>query len=94
MEKVAIRAYAVKHKLSLYNVIKMVKTGKLESIVVNEGEKEVTYVIPNEKAEKELKPISLNSDNINDVDLKKELLKLAEEVRFLKKEIETLKNRL
>lgn len=94
MEKLTMKAYAVKHKLSIFNVMKMVKAGKLESIIVEEGEKEVTYVIPNEKAEKELKPTPLNSDNINDIDLKKELLKLAEEVRFLKKEIETLKNRL
>ena len=31
MERIGIKAYAVKHKLSIFNVMKMIKSGKVKS---------------------------------------------------------------
>ena len=91
MEKISIKTYAVTHKLSIFNVIKMVKSGKLKSTVEEIDGKDVTYIILDEKIEKELKksiePVSVRESSI----VKNELRELREELDSLKKEIEVLK---
>ena len=42
MQKITIKAYAVKHKLSIFNVMKMVKSGKLKIEIAEENGKEIT----------------------------------------------------
>ncbi len=37
MQRITIKAYAVKHKLSIFNVMKMVKTGKLKIDSIEEN---------------------------------------------------------
>ena len=37
MQRVTIKAYAVKHKLSIFNVIKMVKSGKVKTDFIEEN---------------------------------------------------------
>ena len=40
MEKISIKAYAAKHKLSIFNVVKMTKSGQLPTQTVEENGKE------------------------------------------------------
>ena len=45
MDRLTIKQYAIKHKLSIYQVIKLVKSGKLETESVKEDERETLYIL-------------------------------------------------
>jgi len=47
MEKISLKEYARIHKMSLFSVVKMVKSGKLKSETVREEGKERVYVFTN-----------------------------------------------
>lgn len=94
MEKISIKAYATKHKLSIFNVVKMTKSGKIPTETVVENGKDVLYILIDETVEKEVSeaivlaenkaPYSLRKENER---LKKEIGKLKEEIIFLKKKV-------
>ena len=98
MERITIKAYAVKHKLSMFNVMKMVKSGQIKSEVVNEEGREVTYILFDEKSEKEIEekivPIDMSMDEKNDVSLAEAVRLLRVEVQSLREEVEHLKKRI
>ncbi len=82
MEKVTLREYAKRHKLSFFNVMKMVKTGEVKSIIEDDKE----YIILEEEREKEIAEVIANE--------KSKPLSLEEENELLKKEILMLKKAL
>lgn len=92
MEKISIKAYAAKHKLSIFNVIKMTKSGQLATENVLENGKETVYILLDKDLENRMEktvvreeskaPYSLKKENER---LKKEILKLKEEIARLKK---------
>jgi len=84
MQKVTIKAYAIKHKLSIFNVMKMVKSKKLKSVSVEENGKEQIYICIDEAIEKEVKE-GIVSDSEYDVK------RMGKEIFLLKKEVEKLK---
>ena len=84
LERMTIKAYAVKHKLSIFNVMKMIKSGKVKSEVFNEKGREVTYILFDEDREKEIR------EQIVPVEKKEEFM-LYEEIKFLREEIQLLK---
>jgi len=86
MQEVTLREYAKMHKLSYFNVMKMVKNGNVKSITKIENEKEVEYVLVDEEQEKKV------SANIIETSAKS--LTLQEENKLLKKEIVRLKEEL
>lgn len=94
MEKVTLKAYAVQQKMSLFTVMKMVNAQKLNTEVVNENGKDVTYVIVDEKSQKESKCIEENTDSNQEKNLEKEIDLLNKEVKLLRDEIEALKIKL
>jgi len=91
MEKVSIKAYAVKHKLSIFNVMKMVKTAKLKSTLVEEDGKEVTYILLDDKIEKEVAKSIVPLSERESATIHIELRELRIAVQELKNEIEKLK---
>ena len=86
MKKVTLRAYAKLHKLSYFNVMKMVKGGDVKSIIETVDGKEVEFVLVEEEQEKRV------SENI--IETSSQKLTLQEENTLLKKEIERLKAEL
>ena len=74
------------HKLSYFNVMKMVKNGDVKSVTKMENNKEVQYVLVEEEQEKRV------SENIIETSAKS--LTLQEENTLLKKEIARLKEEL
>jgi len=98
MERITIKAYAVKHKLSMFNVMKMVKSGQVKSEVVNEEGREVTYILFDEKSEKEIEekivPNDMSMAEKNDVSLAEAVRLLKMEVQALREEVEHLKKRI
>ena len=92
MEKMTLKQYAVKHKLSLFNVVKMVKSGKLQSETVEENGKEVTYILPGaSESEKKDKSQKKSEPALSNDELKKLVLSLQDEVTRLRHEMDTLK---
>ncbi len=94
MERMTIKAYAVKHKLSIFNVMKMVRSGKVKSEVFQEKGREVTYILYDEKSEKEIEeqiiPIA-TMENKKEMQMDEELKEIKQEVQWLRKEVEILK---
>jgi len=91
MEQLTLKEYAVKHKLSIFNVMKMVKTGKVKSKTQEENGKEITYILLDEKREEEIKNAIIPLDEKEEGDLKEVVSILRKEVRALKEEVEILK---
>ena len=86
MKKVTLREYAQMHKLSYFNVMKMVRTQKIKTISVEENGKDVEYIVVDEEQEKKI------SENI--LETSEKTMTLAEENKLLKKEILRLKAEL
>jgi len=86
MKRLTLREYAKLHKLSYFNVMKMVNNGDVKSVVEEINGKEVKYVVVEEEQEKRV------SENIIETSAQK--LTLKEENELLKKEIEYLKAEL
>lgn len=94
MEKLTLKAYAVKHKLSIFNVVKLVKSGKLKSVTENENGKDVTYILLEKETGLEIKKGIVPLEDKRQLSLEKEIYLLKKELAFMRKEIEALKNRL
>jgi len=87
MKTVTIKTYAVKHKLSIFNVMKMIKSEKLKSITMNENGKEKIYIVIDDAVEQEIKKGIVSND-------KKDTKRLNEELRLLKIEVAKLKEQV
>jgi hypothetical protein len=83
MKRVTLREYSKLHKLSYFNVMKMLKGGDVKSEIVNENGKDVAYILIDELIEKRV------SEAIIETSAQK--LSLKDENTLLKKEIERLK---
>ncbi|RLA69649.1 MAG: hypothetical protein DRG09_05275 [Epsilonproteobacteria bacterium] len=94
MEKVSLKAYAVKHKLSLFNVVKMTKSGQVPTETVVENGKDAVYILIDEKVEKNVTQTIQSIKEKEPYSMRKENERLKKEVEKLKKEIELLKKRV
>jgi hypothetical protein len=98
MEKLSIKAYAKRHKLSLFNVVKMTKSGQVPTETVVENGKEVVYILLDDDVEKEVEKTVKNSiveeENKEPYSLRKENERLKKEIKKLKEEIALIKNRV
>lgn len=94
MEKITIRAYAIKHKLSIFNVVKMIKSGQLPTEKVLEDGKDIIYIlIDKEDVENESAKTIIPQESREPYGLRKENALLKKEVEKLKLEIAALKNK-
>lgn len=94
MQRMTIKAYAVKHKLSIFNVMKMVKSGKLKTDSIEENGKEVTYIVLDETIEKEVQEGIVPIEEKERASEKEMIKLLQKEVRLLREELDALKKRL
>ena len=90
MERMSIKAYAAKNKISMFNVVKMVKSGQLKSEVVEEDGKEVTYILSDNISGSIEKKHEESVANEN-VDLSQKVSRLEQDVAILKRELDALK---
>ena len=94
MDKITIKAYAKKHKLSIFNVVKMTKSGKIPTKIVVEDDKDVIYILIDDVIEKEVSDAIVPVEKIEPYSLRKENARLKKEIEKLKQEILTLKKRV
>jgi len=91
MQKVTIKTYAVSHKLSIFNVMKMVKSGELLSESVEESGKEIIYILLDEAIEEKIKSKIVPLNDKEDAQLRLEVIALKKELKLMKEEINTIK---
>ncbi len=94
MEKLSIKAYAKRHKLSIFNVVKMTKSGQIPTETVVENGKDVVYILLDDDVEKKIKKSIVQEENKEPYSLRKENARLKKEIEKLKEEIAILKNRV
>lgn len=86
-----MKTYAVKHKLSLFNVVKMIKSGQLKSETVEENGKEVTYILGQNRLSRSESKNSTSEISMSNKELQTLVLSLQEEVVRLRHEMDSLK---
>ncbi len=94
MDKISIKAYAKKHKLSIFNVVKMVKSGQIPTETIVEEGKDVIYVLIDDMIEKEVSNTIVHEEKTEPYSLRKENARLKKEIENLKQEITVLKKRV
>jgi hypothetical protein len=94
MGKISIKSYALKHKLSMFNVIKMTKSGQLPTEIVVENDKDVVYILIDEDVENNVQKSLVQNENKEPFSLRRENERLKKEIERLKEEIAVLKNRV
>jgi len=94
MEKITIKAYAKKHKLSIFNVVKMTKSGQIPTQIVNEDGRDVTYIVIDDSLEKKVSDAIIHEEKKEPYSLRKENERLKKEIEKLKQEIISLKKRV
>ena len=86
MRHVSLREYSKLHKLSYFNVMKMVKNGDVKSEIVHENGKDVSYILIDEEQERKVTEAIIKTSS--------QTLSLEDENRLLEKEIARLKAEL
>jgi len=86
MFKQTIKEYATKNKISIFNVMKMVKSQKFKTISEVVDGKEVVYIVDESLAEK--------STDIQEVSKVESTKSLEDEVESLKQEVAKLRSEL
>lgn len=94
MEKITVKAYALKHKLSIFNVVKMTKSGQIPTEAVVENGKDVVYILIDKELENEIEKAIVPQERKEPYGLRKENALLKKEIEKLKQEITALKNRV
>jgi len=94
MEKLSIKDYAQRHKLSIFNVVKMTKSGQVQIETVVEDGKDVVYILLDDDVEEKVKKSIAQEENKEPYSLRKENERLKKEIEKLKEEIAILKNRV
>ena len=93
MEKLTIKTYAKRHKLSIFNVMKMVREGSVKSETKSEEGKEVIYILEDKDQEKSVDS-QITKYEKTPKSLEKEVELLKRELNALKKEVEILKTKI
>jgi len=94
LERITIKAYAIKYKLSIFNVMKMVKSGKVKSEVFQEKGREVTYILFDEETEKEIREQIVPMEHKEEFILREEMKFLRKEIQLLREDVEELKKKI
>ena len=92
MEKVTLREYAKRRKLSYFKVMKMVRGGELKSETVNEEGREVAYILMDDEIEKNITK-NMQEKNGQEISLEEENSLLKEEILKLKEALEKCNKR-
>ncbi len=92
MEKVTLREYSKRKKLSYFTVMKLVRNGEVESETVVEEGKDVSYILLDDEAKKDTQKKRVNITP-QTVTLQEENMLLKEEIVKLKEALERCNRR-
>lgn len=86
-----LKAYAVKNKMSLFNVVKLVKSGKVKSETVTEEGREKVYILVDENEVDTGKETETEAHRKKEEGLEERIARLEAKVKDLHREMEALK---
>jgi uncharacterized small protein (DUF1192 family) len=93
MKRVTLREYSKRHKLSYFNVMKMVKNGDVKSEIIRENGKDTPYVLIDEAQEKKVTKVILETSAETTMSLKEKNLFLQKEIKRLEAELKKCLNK-
>lgn len=93
MEKLTIKAYAKRHKLSIFNVVKLVRANDLRYETQIEDGKEVIYILEDKVQDNNTEEKSTKYHQ-TPLSLEKEIEILKKELQALREEVNVLKSKL
>jgi len=92
MQLLTIKEYATKNKISIFNVMKMVKSQQLKTITKEENGKEVVYILPDDSNISQSQSVVTTQDDKEKHHLMQdEIIQLKNEVAKLRSELNRLK---
>ena len=94
MGKITLKAYAVKHKMSMFQVVKLVKSGQLKSETVEEEGGNVVYIIEEKEGILDVIDGSKKRESEQDEPLAVRVSALENELALLRKEFDALKSKV
>ncbi len=94
MKKLTLKEYAAKERLSIFQVVKLLKAGRLESETVQEEGKDKIYILSQGEESKEKQEENSTAVVVPHKQLYEKIADLSEEVMILRKELEALKEKV
>jgi len=94
MGKITLKAYAVKHKMSMFQVVKLVKSSQLKSETVEEEGGNVVYIIEEKERIHNVIDGSKKRESEQDEPLAVRVSALENELALLRKEFDALKSKV
>jgi len=91
MRYLSLKEYAVKNKISMFNVMKMVKSNQLKTITKDEKGKEVVYIVDEPKISYQKMEPKEDINSTKQEELLSEIDTLKNEVAKLRAELNRLK---
>jgi len=85
-EKLTIKQYALRNKMSIFNVVKLIRSEKLETETVEENGRDITYILLNRDQVREEEESRGESER--PLTQAEQIRKLKEEIARLEKELE------
>jgi K+/H+ antiporter YhaU regulatory subunit KhtT len=92
MQLLTTKEYATKNKISIFNVMKMVKSQQLKTITKEENGKEIVYILPDDSNTPQSQSITTAQDDKEEhSSMQDEIIQLKDEVAKLRSELNRLK---
>ena len=85
-EKLTIKQYALRNKMSIFNVVKLIRSEKLETETVEENGRDITYILLDSDRVREEEESMAESER--PLTQAEQIRKLKEEIARLEKELE------
>jgi len=91
MQLLTTKEYATKNKISIFNVMKMVKSQQLKTITKEENGKEIVYILPDDSNISQPQDATTQEDKEEYSSMQDEITQLKDEVAKLRSELNRLK---
>jgi len=91
MQLLTTKEYATKNKISIFNVMKMVKSQQLKTINKEENGKEIVYILPDDSNLSLSQDATTQEDKEKHSSMQDEITQLKDEVAKLRSELNRLK---
>ena len=94
MQLLTAKEYATKNKISIFNVMKMIKSQQLKTIIKEEDGKEMVYILLDNSNSSQVQDTTIQEDNSKQTPLQDEITQLKGEVTKLNNEVKKLRSEL
>ena len=91
MQLLTTKEYATKNKISIFNVMKMVKSQQLKTITKEENGKDIVYILPDDSNLSQPQDTTTQKDEEEHSSMQDEITQLKDEVAKLRSELNRLK---